>query len=241
MSNNVSVLSNYENIEFPSSKDDKEVFSVVKNGKSGCVSRTGDVVVPFEYETVLANSYVFIAVKKCGKWGAVSPENKVIVPVDYENLLLPSEKNTKHIWVKKPDSLYYHLNLEKQSLSAVGYKSANNFKNGIALVVPIDMKIRDTQVNRAQVYAPNAPKDTLDAVNIYEKKDVFGYLLNVDDELLMDMPVSTMYKEAVISELSKRNNRILSESEKKNILLEVTKQNRTYDLKSTLSEDEWNY
>ena len=41
--------------------------------------------------------------------------------------------------------------------------------------------------------------------------------------------------------MEKQNFRPLTEAEKKNLLLAITRENRSYGLKSTLTEDEWNY
>ena len=53
--------------------------------------------------------------------------------------------------------------------------------------------------------------------------------------------MSNTYVELVMEQLKKRGNRKLTEAEKKNILLDITKENRSYDLNSVLDEDEWNY
>ena len=237
----VSALSGFSDIVFPVHQGDKELFSVMKDGKYGCITRSGDTVVPFEYEKALGNSYDVVAVKKDGKWGLLSASNSLLIPTEYANLILPSEREAKHFWVMKADSLYYHMNLTTNKVSAQGYKSASNFTDGIALVAPAGMKVEDTQVNRAQMYAPNTPKTTLDKLDITKSTDSFGYLLNKDDVLLIDLPVSTLYKDKIAKEIEKRGGKALTETEKKNILLETTRENRSYDLESTLSEDEWNY
>ena len=72
-------------------------------------------------------------------------------------------------------------------------------------------------------------------------RECFGYLVNTNDVVLFDLPVSTTYVELVMEQLKKRGNRKLTEAEKKNILLDITKENRSYDLNSVLDEDEWNY
>lgn len=239
--NDMTSLSGYTDINFPANNGDKEIFSVMKDDKYGCISRTGDIIVPFDYEKVLGNSFDMVAVMKNGKWGILSPDNTKLIPTDYANILLPSERNAKHIWVMKSDSLYYHYNLVTKLLSSNGYKAASNFINGIAHVAPLEMKVSDTPLNRAQLFAPNTPKATIDAANLSKNIGAFGYLLNTDDVLLMDLPVSTIYKDIVINEIEKRNGRTLTKTEKKNILLEATKENRSYSLKATLSEDEWNY
>lgn len=239
--NDMTSLSGYTDINFPANNGDKEIFSVMKDDKYGCISRTGDIIVPFDYEKVLGNSFDMVAVMKNGKWGILSPDNTKLIPTDYANILLPSERNAKHIWVMKSDSLYYHYNLVTKLLSSNGYKAVSNFINGIAHVAPLEMKVSDTPLNRAQLFAPNTPKATIDAANLSKNTGAFGYLLNTDDVLLMDLPVSTIYKDIVINEIEKRNGRTLTKTEKKNILLEATKENRSYSLKATLSEDEWNY
>ena len=55
------------------------------------------------------------------------------------------------------------------------------------------------------------------------------------------MPVTPMYLDRVIKLVNKQGGKKLREYEKKNILLEVTKENRSYGLKTTLGENEWNY
>lgn len=239
--NDISMLSGFSDINFPVNQDDKEIFSVSKDGKYGCVTRSGDMAVPFEYEQALGNSFDMVAVKKNGKWGLVSANNATLIPMEYANLLLPSERNAQHFWVMKSDSLYYHFNLNTKQLSSKGYKAVTNYENGIAHVAPQGMIVDDTQVNRAQIYAPNTSKDILDTLDLSKRTDVFGYLLNTEDILVMDIPVSTMYKDAVLKELDRLGGRVPTKTEKKNIILEATRENRSYDLKTILSEDEWNY
>ena len=237
----VASLSGYEEIEFPSFKEDKQIFSVKKDGKFGCITRSGDVRVPFEYEKAYGNIYDMIAVMKDGKWGMVSPENSELIPTAFANVVFPSERNTKHMWVTKEDSLFYHYNLKTNQISTTGYKRVDNFKDGIAHVAPTDMIVDNTPLNRAQLFLPNAVKADIDNVDVAKNIDKFGYLINANDEVLMDMPVSVAYKDLIVKEIQKRNGRALTSMEKKNILLEATRENRSYDLNATLSKDEWNY
>lgn len=237
----VASLSGYEEIEFPSFKEDKQIFSVKKDGKFGCITRSGDVRVPFEYEKAYGNIYDMIAVMKDGKWGMVSPENSELIPTAFANVVFPSERSTKHMWVTKEDSLFYHYNLKTNQISTTGYKRVDNFKDGIAHVAPTDMIVDNTPLNRAQLFIPNADKTAIDNIDASKNIDKFGYLINENDEVLMDIPVSVAYKELIVKEIQKRNGRALTSMEKKNILLEATRENRSYDLNATLSKDEWNY
>ena len=237
----VAALSGFDNINFPVHEGDREIFSVQKGTVWGCITRGGEVVVPFEYEQVLGNKFDVVGVKKNGKWGMVTADNGMLIPAEYMDILLPAERGTQHYWVKKSDGLYYHLNLTNNHLSEKGYKVATNFVKGIALVVPEGFTLADTQVNRAQVYAPNASQKTIAEVDVSKWVGSFGYLLGTDDVLLLDEPVSTMYRDKVAEAIIARGYRTLTAGEKKSILLEVTRENRCYDLRSVLSEDEWNY
>ena len=237
----VNSLSGYEDIQFPVHKDDVEIFAIQKDSKYGYTSRAGETVIPFEYEGALGNSFDMLIVKQGGKWGVIAPDNRKLVPTEYVDVCLPNERNTKHMWVKGADSLYYHFNIPAQRLSNTGYKAVGNFVGGIALVHPVGLKIEDTPLNRAQLYAPNTPKATLDAGKVNEHNGSYGYLLNTDDVLLMDIPVSTLYKDEVVKMIKRLGNRKLTEAEKKAIMLYVTRENRSYDLKSKINEDEWDY
>ena len=55
------------------------------------------------------------------------------------------------------------------------------------------------------------------------------------------MPITLAFKDKVLAKLKAYGNRPLNETEKKDILLDLTKEYRSYGLKETLSEDEWNY
>lgn len=237
----ITVLSGYEDIKFPVNDGDTEIFSVEKNAKYGCVTRLGETKVPFEYDNAYGNTFETVLVEKEGKWGLITPDNASIIPIEYIGVMLPTERNSEHFWVVQSDSLYYHYDSSTQKLSATGYKAVSNFKDGIAHVAPKGMVLNDTPVNRAQMFAPNTLKATIDAADMTKSEGTFGYLLDTNDNLLIEQPVSTLYIDEVIKEIKKRGNRKLTESESKNILLNVTRGNRSYDLNSKISEDEWNY
>ena len=69
----------------------------------------------------------------------------------------------------------------------------------------------------------------------------FVYIVNTKDEVVFDLPVSTMYMKTVKEEIEKRGDKHLTSNEKKALLLKVTRENRSYDLKSVLGEEEWDY
>lgn len=239
---NVTPLTGYSDINFPTNDNKREIYSVQKSGNYGCVTKTGEVVVPFEYDFVMGNSHDYVVVKKNGLWGILNSDNSLVVPIKYANVVLPEERNTNDFWVQKADSLYYHFSVNTNKEYTKGYKTVfSNFSNGISHVAPVNMNVEDSQINRAQTCAPNTHKDILDKIDMDKASANFGYLVGSDDKEIMNFPVSIKYRELVINEIEKLGKRTLSETEKKRILLDVTHENRSYDLKSTISESEWNY
>lgn len=238
----IASLSNYDDINFPLQKDNQEIYSVKKGTQYGAIDRTGQEVIPFQYDLVASNVYNFIAVLKDSLWGAYSTSGKNIIPVSYKGVVLPTEYDVQDFWVMKSDSLCYHFNVASQKLSDTGYEGVDNFSNGIAHVRPVGMKVENSVLNRAQLYEPKkANYVSITYSNSEKQRDKFGYLLSTDDQVLFDWPVSTTYVGLVIEQIKKQGNQKLSEAEKRNILLDVTKENRSYDLNGVLNENEWNY
>ena len=167
--------------------------------------------------------------------------NEIIIPTEFISILIPSERNTSDFWVMKSDSLYYHYDTAKDTLNPTGYKLVSNFIEGIAHVKPVDMKLHNTAINRAQTYMPNTAQTISDATCMDEFENSFGYLLRNDGTWLLDMPISTLYKDAVIDYIKNNDKKELTMTDKKRLLLFLTKENRSYELKSVLSEDEWDY
>lgn len=230
-------LSGYDLIFFPMHEGDQEVFTVQKGTQYGCINRNGNTVIPFEYDEMSANVYDVVAVKKNGKWGAVSVSNQLLIPTDFVSINMPSERNAQHFWVMKSDSLFYHYHTDKQYIDNTGYRATTNFVNGIAMVAPVNLTLEDTPINRAQLFLPNASSSDLAAADLSKAKDSFGYILRAeDDAIIFDRPVSILYINAVASAIMEKGNRTLSDFEKKNLLLEVTKENRSYTLTGGLND-----
>ncbi len=239
--NNVNALSGYEEIAMPYVAGDQEVFMVKKDGVVGGINRSGSTVIPFEYEEASAIGYDIVSVKKDGKWGAVSPTGQEIVPTAYASVMYPSERGAQNLWITKDDKLYYHFHVATKDVAQRGYEDVTNFYKSVAQVRPVGMKLDDTEVNRSQIFPPNANHAIIDTVKVQKYRESFGYLLTDKDEYLIDMPISTLYIGPVVKAMEKMGFRSMTEAEKKNLLLAVTRENRSYKLKETLNEDEWNY
>lgn len=237
----VSTLSGYDDFFFPANKGDEDIFTVKKDGMYGCVNRSGNPIVSFVYEKARGNTYDVVPVMKNGKYGFISPSGKLLVPMEFADVHLPSERETKDFWVMKSDSLYYHYSIVTNKLSNDGYKRVSNFKDGIAHAAPADMKLEDCMLNRAQLAVPDTPKSSLYALDLEKCRYAFGYLVSTDDVVLINRPVSTLYIDAVRKKIAELGHSVPTEIEKKNILLDVTRKNRSYELEKPIGEEEWNY
>ena len=111
----------------------------------------------------------------------------------------------------------------------------------MAFVIPTTITVEDTPVNRAQMLEPNAKNEDVANAKVSESDGKFGYIVNTDNVLVIDRPVSVLYKDEVLDVINKLGKKTLSDSEKKDILLYVTRTNRFYDLSTVIDEEEWNF
>ena len=81
----------------------------------------------------------------------------------------------------------------------------------------------------------------MDSLDISTCTDSFGFLINSDDQLLSDLPISYLYKDKVLRRIKRRNPNPITKSAVKQILLNVTQENRSYSLSSTIEESEWSF
>lgn len=234
-------LSKYDDLNFPLKEGDKDVIAVKKHAKYGAVTRSGAVVVPFEYNFIgsLYNNTFFA--KKNDKAGMISVDNKIVVPLEFADVIIPIEKGAQHYWVKCDDGLMYHYDVNKKTLAKQGFRQVEAFKNGMAFVIPTTITVEDTPVNRAQMLEPNAKNEDVANAKVAESDGKFGYIVNTDNVLVIDRPVSVLYKDEVLDVINKLGKKTLSDSEKKDILLYVTRTNRFYDLSTVIDEEEWNF
>ena len=237
----IAPLSGYDDINFPLNKDDDKIYTVVKDGKHGCIDKDGNVIIPIEYETASSNMFNFVYVIKNGRYGVLTSANQCLIPTEFTSIVMPTEYDMRHFWVMKEDSLYYHYNTENNTLAFDGYKLVSNFKDGMAMVHPANVVFKDTPVNRALLFVPGTKKDEIDKVDFNKYTGALVYIVSEDDKLIFDVPLSPLYREAVISEMERLGKSVLSKAEKKNILLKVTERNRTYDMNKTISDDDWDY
>ena len=114
----------YTDVFFPRNQEgtEAEYIAVKKDGMWGLVNKENVTKIPFEYEKVNDVRYGWVPVKKGGKWGMLSIDGQEIVPAAYEDITSTSAPNTKALYVKKSDKLWYVYNVEKKKEVSKGYK-----------------------------------------------------------------------------------------------------------------------
>jgi len=242
--NDITALSgSFTDMGFPTQKGDKEIYNVLKDGKWGAVNRSGSVIVPFgEYDGIGFNNYDFMVVKKDKKFGMINANGEKVVPLEYEDIAIATERNAKEFWVKKADSLFYHYNINKAQESAKGYKYVTNYKDGIALVTPYGFTPADNLINKCLFFTPYTPLATISALKPSEKVGHYGILIDENDNVLFDQAMTVgIYQDRVRAYMKAHGNKALTKTETKNLLLEITNENRSYPIDEEISEDEWNY
>jgi len=86
---------------------------VTKNGKTGIVDKTGNIIIPTEYDHLYYHSKEIIKAKRNGKYGIINSQNITIVPFEYDSLFYdyPNKSILDHssIFITKKNDNWYYL------------------------------------------------------------------------------------------------------------------------------------
>jgi len=64
---------------------------VRKNGKCGFIDKTGQLIIPCEYDDFTNSNFKHgvIGIQKNGKWGCIDKNNKILIPFEYDGMYHP--------------------------------------------------------------------------------------------------------------------------------------------------------
>lgn len=121
---------------------------VVLNGKSGCVDKTGKVIVPVEFEKspIPLNKELF-SVYKNEKWGIMKKDGKMLFDYQYDEIYgcgigyREGDEAEKIIKVKK-DYLYGYVKTDGKVLRECIYTEAADFVGPMAHVVQLESTVK---------------------------------------------------------------------------------------------------
>lgn len=95
------------------------------------INTLGEVVVPFEYQSIVMSTINAYSVSKNDKWGFITKSNQVLIPIEYD---LTSDFIENFCAVKK-DGKWGFIDLLNSISIPFEYEGCTDFKSGIAGVV----------------------------------------------------------------------------------------------------------
>ena len=78
-----------------------EGLAWVKSGKYGCIDRSGNLVIPTEYDNTLAFKNKYAPVSKNAKWGLIDKRGALRLPIEYDSV---SQVKDGSVVVQKGDT-----------------------------------------------------------------------------------------------------------------------------------------
>lgn len=230
--NSLDAFAGITDVNFRYTEIEPLLFSVCKNGKWGVVDMEGNIIIPYEYDYMLGVKNEDFMCKKDGKWGMIKSNGDSLVPHMFSDIIINDIKDPDNVWVMKSDSLYYNYDVVNQHLGNEGFRKVTNFKDGLAWVNPPKMELQNNVINKAQA-------DIKDD-SIMTKQHLFGYILRKDNSFVFTEPLYIYYAETVMETIKKQDDSMLTQSQMKKILLDITRTRRSYPM-DVIGEENWDY
>ncbi len=129
-SKNQEIFTEYEQVEAIQNKDENnnlwyedDVLMVKKNGKCGTISFDGKVLLPCEYDEIVAIEGIENALKisKDGKYGVADKEGKIIVKPEYMDVTNLGKDNKAGFIVKNSEEKYGILDFSSNVVLEIKY------------------------------------------------------------------------------------------------------------------------
>lgn len=226
-----------ENVQFSETADNGNNLAVKKDGKWGVLDLKGNTVVNFDYESAQICHDVVVVSADGGKYGVVNLSNQTLVPTAYKVVFNPREAKAKMIWVVKDDNLCYAYNVQTKKVVTKGYDDVTNFFKGFAFVAPKDIVKTDNQTTRAMM----GYNVTDEAFNKQWEKHNFGQIINENDEVCAAGPYHISMFVKVATMLQQSGTKKLTLSQDKALRLNLTKEQRSYPMKTKIDEGDWDF
>ena len=104
---------------------------VSMNAKFGLIDIEGNVVIPFDYTSIVMSTINAYSVCKNNKWGFITKSNQILIPIEYE--LTPDF--IENLCAVKMDNKWGFIDLLNQIIIPIEYEGCTDFKAGLASVV----------------------------------------------------------------------------------------------------------
>lgn len=107
---------------------------VSKDNIFGLINSSGDVIIPFEYDSIVMSTVNAYSVSKNGKWGFITKSNQILIPIEYD---LTSDF-IENVCAVKKDGKWGFIDLLNSIIIPFDYEGCTDFRCGIAGVVKND-------------------------------------------------------------------------------------------------------
>jgi len=113
-------------------KFDRNGLAPVSIGeKFGLINSLGEVVIPFDYESIVMSTLNAYSVSKKAKWGYITKQNQILIPLEYD---LTSDF-IENVCAVKKDGKWGFIDLLNKVVIPFEYEGCTDFNAGIAGVV----------------------------------------------------------------------------------------------------------
>lgn len=230
----IALFAGYKDILFPGDQWENPVFPVKNaNGLWGALDKSGNVVVPSEYENMSLGELPFIGVKKKGMWGLLTSANVRVIPCKYASVKYPIENEPAHLWCQKSDNLWYSVDVKTLKEYGTGFSSVESFHDGMAWAEPDGLTVKPDWFSNSLTGRES------DDTSAFKKK-LWGIIVNETCDVLFPEPVNWYYREYAKNAVRKRG-KAMHLGEAHSALMKLVSPNFNYSLNKTLNENEWDY
>ena len=122
-----------ENMKFEdvTTFDRNGLAPVTIDKKCGLINSLGEVIIPFDYESIANSTVNAYSVSKDGKWGFITKNNQVLIPIEYDLI----SDFFENLCAVKKDGKWGFIDLINQIVIPFQYEGCTDFRAGIAGVV----------------------------------------------------------------------------------------------------------
>ena len=147
-------------------------------GKCGYIDKTGQLVIPLEYDAAYPFSDGMAVVRQGDKWGAIDRNNNVVIPFQYDG----SFGGTDGYMTVRVNGKYGLVDKENRMVVPAEYDDISTFENGAAYAIKGGCVYLITEGAAASIAYASTQTVTIDGAPVelpaYALKDENGYATN---------------------------------------------------------------
>lgn len=104
---------------------------VSKDNLYGLIDIEGNLIIPFEYESIVMSTVNAYSVSKDNKWGFITKSNQILIPIIYD----VTSDFIENLCAVKKDGKWGFIDLLNNPIIPFDYDGCTDFKTGLAGVV----------------------------------------------------------------------------------------------------------